>query len=581
MSNFIRFTLFSISLVCLTSSATAKTMIDYFQPIPIVGQLSTTGWGASTVGPHDSSNGMENSASYFYWDGKIIKASDGKYHLFCSRWPASYGIDGWMSVSIAVHAVSDNALGPYTDKGQLYTYNNGKGHNTTGLTLADGTYGVVESAIVPGWLFTSPSLDGPWTYGKSISWDNSGHNPDAVTSNLQITVGPDSRYWAISSHGFVMDSDQFLGTYKIETDRIYPIISGTNDGNAEDPLIWYSGGFWHVVYNYWDAGRGYHLMSVDGIHNWKNMGVAFDRSTSFIRYTDGTVNHWGNVERPNVVMDNGHVAYFTFAVTDKNKDQANNCCATASKVLVVPFDGISFDADNGGQGGSGGAGGSGGYGGTGGSATGGSGGSSGHGGAGGSAAGGSGGSGVDAGAGGGGGTPDSGSQGGAGGSIGGTTGPGVTGGSSGGVTSASGGAGVAVGTAGSGGVTSTGGSAGTAGSGGAGGTSGRGTAGSSGSAGASGFGGAGQGGANSGGTTGNSNAAGSASSGCSCAIQTDGRSSSGGLLLLVGLVAGSLILRRRERFRATGRMGDPFLGLGGSAQHTGRQYGDGPHEHQQ
>jgi MYXO-CTERM domain-containing protein len=514
MSNFSRITIASISLTCLTSPATAKTMIDYFQPIPIVGQLATTGWGASTVGPHDPSNGMENSANYFYWDGKIIKASDGKYHLFCSRWPASYGIGGWMGVSIAVHAVSDNVLGPYTDKGQLYTYNNGKGHNTTGLTLADGTYGVVESAIVPGWLFTSSSLDGPWTYGKSISWNNNGHNPDAVTSNLQITVGPDNRYWAISSHGYVMDSDQFLGTYKIETDRIYPIISGTNDANAEDPLIWYSGGFWHVVYNYWDAGRGYHLMSVDGIHNWKNMGVAFDRSTDFLRYKDGTVNHWGNVERPNVVMENGHVAYFTFAVTDQVKDKPNNCCATASKVLVVPFDGVSFDADNGGQAGeSGGAGGSGGHGGTGGSA-----------------AGGAGGSGVDASSGGGGGSPDSGARGGAGGSIGGTTGTADTGLSSGGVTSAAG---------------TTGGAAGTAWSGGMGGASdGNGTGGSGGRAGAGGVAGTGQGGAVSGGNTGTSNAADNGSSGCSCALHADGHSSSGGPLLLLGLVVGSLIRRR-------------------------------------
>ena len=77
----------------------------------------------------------------------------------------------------------------------------------------------------------------------------------------------------------------------------------------------------------------YHLMSADGVHNWINTGITVapscgqdpmqgctDTETNFIRYTDGTVNHWYNMERPNVVLENGHVAYFTFAVSDVNKN---------------------------------------------------------------------------------------------------------------------------------------------------------------------------------------------------------------------------------------------------------------------
>jgi hypothetical protein len=105
--------------------------------------------------------------------------------------------------------------------------------------------------------------------------------------------------------------------------------------------------------------RAYHIMSADGIRNWINTGVAVDRTTDAFRYTDGTVNHWGNMERPNVYMENGHVAYFTLAVTDQNKDQSSNCCSTGTKVIVVPFDGVAFDNDNSGLGGAGGAGGGG------------------------------------------------------------------------------------------------------------------------------------------------------------------------------------------------------------------------------
>ncbi|HVN67232.1 MAG TPA: hypothetical protein VMT55_02595, partial [Candidatus Sulfotelmatobacter sp.] len=154
------------------------------------------------------------------------------------------------------------------------------------------------------------------------------------------------RYWAIGSSGFILNSDKILGTYKAVGPSCYTPVTGQDLGKAEDPIIWYSGGYFHVVYNFWNTRKAYHLMSKDGIHNWINTGLAVDRSSNFCRYADGTVNHWGNMERPDVYMENGHVVCFTFAVTDNNKDSSNS--ATAGKVLVVPFDGAKFDADSGG-----------------------------------------------------------------------------------------------------------------------------------------------------------------------------------------------------------------------------------------
>src|SRR4029079_14572931 len=93
-------------------------------------------------------------------------------------------------------------------------------------------------------------------------------------------------------------------------------------------------------------------------------------SSSWLRYTDGTVNQWHNMERVGVYQENGHVTHFTFAVTDvdKNSSAVNS---GGSKILVVPFDGAQFDCDNGDAascaeiGGTGGAGGRGGTGGAG------------------------------------------------------------------------------------------------------------------------------------------------------------------------------------------------------------------------
>src|SRR5690348_2211607 len=118
------------SLAQAQENAPGKSIIDYFRPIPIAGLLSTDVWGASVVGARDPKNGLEDVTmkQWDYWDGSIIKGPDGKYHMFGSRWAQEKGHNGWYE-SKAVHAVSDNLMGPYVDKGLLWANSEGgKGH---------------------------------------------------------------------------------------------------------------------------------------------------------------------------------------------------------------------------------------------------------------------------------------------------------------------------------------------------------------------------------------------------------------------------------------------------------------------
>src|SRR6185295_205947 len=112
----------ALLLAASPAGAASKPLITYFKPMPIVGKLSTTVWGASTVGSRDPANGLEDSGSSggvgprqeknFYWDGKIVKGEDSKYHLYASRWAYSSGFGpptgangtGWQS-SIPMQAV--------------------------------------------------------------------------------------------------------------------------------------------------------------------------------------------------------------------------------------------------------------------------------------------------------------------------------------------------------------------------------------------------------------------------------------------------------------------------------------------
>jgi MYXO-CTERM domain-containing protein len=396
------------------SSAAAKTFVDYFQPTPTACPVTSKTWGVSGVLPRDTCNGLENTTippAYYYWDGKIIPSQDGKYYMFADRWAGSTGFGNWGN-SETIYAVSDALLGPYTDKG--YAFDNGpdsgdrhKGHNASACVLPDGTYCLYVNEIVPFTIFTATSLAGPWTpcpnptgeliqtNGVTVNFVAGGDSH--MDSNVSLVVRLDGNFEVIQRHGVIaLSTAGICGPYKVQQPSntypsnqqppsglpsIYPNRQKhTSDDSyapstvestyvlAEDPVIWYSGGQYHVLYDYPDDRVGYHLTSTDGIHNWTDQGFAFDprMAKQLFSTTDGTVDNWYKMERPGVVMENGHITHFTFAVSDVDKNNQITAGSNhGSKVLVMQFDGVSFDADTG-VGGTGGAGGSPGTGGSGG-----------------------------------------------------------------------------------------------------------------------------------------------------------------------------------------------------------------------
>jgi hypothetical protein len=330
-------------------AAGGKTFIDYFQPTPIIGTLSKDAWGTATVGPRDQKNGLEDPtlAQYDYWDGRIIKGPDGKYNLFCSRWDQSKGHGDWTN-SKAIHAVSDNLFGPYVDKGLCWPDDQGgKGHNVTALVLPDGRYAVIVSETRrPADIFVSSSPDGPWTHLGSISVADNEFKDLGVSSNVSIMVRPYVNFEIIARSGAIwISKDGILGPYTVQGPNIYPKVTGLDQNNLEDPVIWYSGGLYHVLVNSWSDRKAFHLTSVDGINDWKYQGLAYDPTKDFIRYTDGTVNHWNKLERPGIYIENGHVAAVTLAVIDVPKDDEKGNDGHGSKIVVIPFDGEGMDKD--------------------------------------------------------------------------------------------------------------------------------------------------------------------------------------------------------------------------------------------
>lgn len=334
-------------LMVIQGQAYAASFIDYFTATPVIESLSSSCWGASDVGPRDQSNGLEDKtmSKYCYWDGGIIKGEDGRYHMFASRWNQSAGHNGWFG-SVAVHATSTNLYGPYTDQGLCWPNDQGgKGHNVVPLQLKDGRYAIVVSETRrPADIFVSNSLDGPWSKLGSMSIASNSYSSLFSASNVYIMLRPDGRYEAIGRDAVIGISDNILGPYTIQGTNIYAKTQGCPTVNMEDPVIWYSGGEYHIVVNKWDTRKAYHLTSKDGISNWKlQSGYAFDPTSNFIRYTNGTANHWNKLERPNVYMENGHVVAMTLAAIDVAKDKELGNDKHGSKVIVIPFNGAGLD----------------------------------------------------------------------------------------------------------------------------------------------------------------------------------------------------------------------------------------------
>jgi MYXO-CTERM domain-containing protein len=359
----------------LAGTASAKPFMDYVKPTPTVAALSSATWGVAGVLPRDVSNGIESAKGagvhpdYYYWDGQIIKAKDGKYHLFMSTFSGDTNFGtGWLS-SDAYHAVSQtNVLGPYERKDYVYS-NNGshKGHNVSAVELPDGTYAVIVSEIVPFTIYKSSSLDGPWTACQPTS--------QIGASNISLFPRHDGKFEIVERNGTIAIADTLCGTYvkqkptvtytQAGTDSIYPkrtsIPGVTNPAYTwqEDPHIWRSAGVYHVIYSGSGDRVGWHLYSADGI-NWKDNGYAWsprDYQKLFCYEGTTTCTQWYKMERPGVVLQDGHPTHITWAVADVDKDnQVLPGTNHGTKVIVVPFDGVAFDNDFGVPGSSGGTG---------------------------------------------------------------------------------------------------------------------------------------------------------------------------------------------------------------------------------
>ncbi len=341
--------------------------MDCFRTTPLVGELSSHCWGAPTVGRRDPDNGLEDryigcpdaeGERYCYWDGAVFK-EDGKFYMFASRWDESAGHRGW-SRSKAILAVSDSLYGPYEDKGLLYPdFHEGYGHNVFPFVLNDGEYldgkkmkyGLVLGDTfvkeLKGGIFLAEKLTGPWQFTGQMKIEAGEGTRGAFSlSNVGILPAVGGGYIAYNRHGDIATAKKICGPWYTRVENLWSIMPGlAGKRDVEDPVMWYSDGRYHCIANRWDERRAYYMTSDNGIDGWRmHKGAAYTPDGDYIRYGDGTVNHWNKLERPFVYMEEGRIIALTLSAIDVPKENDLGGDEHGSKIIVIPFDNDALSA---------------------------------------------------------------------------------------------------------------------------------------------------------------------------------------------------------------------------------------------
>lgn len=298
--------------------------IDRFEPIPVIGRLTSDTWGWKAVLPRYVDNGIEDPA-WSYWGGNIVVDNENQYHLFVCRWPENNEKGHMMwSKSEVVQAVSSNRFGPYKVKGKAI----GEGHNPEIFRLKDGRYVIY---VIDAY-YISDSLDGPWEKGK-FDFEPRDRKIIEGLSNLTFTQREDGSILMVCRGGGIWISKTGLSPYyQISNKSVYPAF----DGRYEDPVIWKTGFQYHLIVNDWYGRIAYYLRSKDGI-NWKiELGEAY--TPGIAKYTDRTNEDWYKYERLKILQDDhGRAIQANFAVIDTSKwgDLGND--THSSKNISIPL----------------------------------------------------------------------------------------------------------------------------------------------------------------------------------------------------------------------------------------------------
>jgi hypothetical protein len=195
---------------------------------------------------------------YYLWDPSVIKVGE-TYHLFCSRWPADKGMNGWLR-SHVIRATSKSLFGPYVFKDIVLEPTNHPWatqaiHNPKVIKV--GNKFLLYHLGIPKWVTgfaLADSIQGPWI---------PVNKPVILTNNPALLVRKDGSAYAVGKFkpkvfrdGIwdacmnAFEADNYLGPYKLVKDTLNRL---PNHFELEDPTIWWANNQYNVICTDWEA----------------------------------------------------------------------------------------------------------------------------------------------------------------------------------------------------------------------------------------------------------------------------------------------------------------------------------------
>ena len=302
---------------------------------------------------------------YYVWCGTMVRAGDGRYHLYYSRWPKALGFSAWVTHSEIAHAVGDTPLGPFHFAGVALGARGRQfwdglcAHNPT-ILRTNGKYYLYYmgntgdgKAVAPlNWMHrnnqrvgvaVATSPNGPWRRLRRPVLDVSS---DASVADSLVTTNPtvfrraDGRYQMIYKAvgrerplpfggpvvHLTATSDSPTGPF---TKQMRPIFLAPGvDFPAEDPFAWYDRSrnrYYAVVKdnqgNFTHAGRSLALWESSDGFDWKLAAHPLV-STTDIAWADGRRQHLFALERPQLAFDDGGQPVVLLCAADPSSDHA-------------------------------------------------------------------------------------------------------------------------------------------------------------------------------------------------------------------------------------------------------------------
>ncbi len=319
------------------------------------------------------------------WDPCVVRADDGLYHLFYSRWPSVLGFDAWCTHAEIAWAASTNAAGPYAFRGVALPSRGAEfwdGHsvyNTCVVRIGakfhlyyTGNRGTADWAAdrrIPAsseawWtqrnrqrigVAVADHPGGPWTrFDKPLIDVGPGFGQGlvAVPNVVALPGGGFRLYYKTLAEGagrfgggvfhYGADSDSPLGPFvrhpepMVDKNRLLGDAGRRFNFHIDDHFEWIQDGRWYAIVKDHDApfltphGRSLLLFESPDGRAWRPARHALVKDFA-IAWADGARQEFERLEMPKLLVEDGRPRLLSLAAKARG--------ATESFLVVIPLSG--------------------------------------------------------------------------------------------------------------------------------------------------------------------------------------------------------------------------------------------------